>query len=243
MRIVEDRQAWSVEERQKALIAIIEMAGRDDFDSEYADLCLRNVVGYVYQDRYLKPEEQHHRLMSVGLVEGMVDLAMRTPDKRPTIVRYLHDIVVQNPGHSSPSFIKNLTELYVAASTDTMTTYHLDPVENENVFEAMRAQIADTLKLTPRRSQVSSPPTQRTVAKTPSASDINDDHATPVRVRDADITADVDIGDLVPVENDPRGHALRARARTDAHSESGSSRCSAYIRSRCSNRIGSAPRP
>jgi hypothetical protein len=145
------------------------------------------------------------------LVEGMVDLAMRTPDKRPTIVRYLHDIVVQNPGHSSPSFIKNLTELYVAASTDTMTTYHLDPVENENVFEAMRAQIADTLKLTPRRSQVASAPTQRTVTKTASASDTSDDHATPVRVRDADITADVDIGDLVPVENDPQ----QSRSRTE----------------------------
>lgn len=204
MRIVEDRQAWSVEERQKALIAILEMAGRDDFDSDYADLCLRNVAGYVYQDRYLKPEEQHHRLMSVGLVEGLVDLAMRTPDKRPTIVRHLHDIVVQNPGHSSPSFIKNLTELYVAASTDTLTTYHLDPVENENVFEAMRAQIADTLKLTPRRSQVSSPPTQRTVTKPVAASDASDDHATPVMVRSAEITADVDIGDLVPVEGEPQ---------------------------------------
>ncbi|MEY4583211.1 MAG: hypothetical protein RL701_7914, partial [Pseudomonadota bacterium] len=154
MRVIEDKQVWPPDERKKALIGLIDMSGREDFDAEYADLCLRNVVGYIFQDRYLKPDAQHHRLMEAVVLEALVDLAARTPSKRPTIVKHMHDIVVQNPGHSSVTFIKNLTELYVTASGDTRTIYNEDLVENEIIFDNMRAHIADTLKLTPRRSLV-----------------------------------------------------------------------------------------
>jgi len=223
MRIVEDKQVWSPEDRKKALIGLIEMAGRDDIDAEYADLCLRNVAGYVFQDRYLKPDAQHHRLMDTSVLEAFVDLGRRKPEKRPTIVKYMHDIVVQNPGHSSPAFIKSLTELYVAASTDTETSYHAEPVEDEKIFDEMRAYIADTLKLTPRRSQVPSPAANSGVreAAPDAAPDAGDDQQTPRMMRrtDADITADVDIRDLVPADEIEAGTELEELVSADARAE------------------------
>src|SRR5205823_2933773 len=101
----------------------------------------QNVLGYVYQDRYLQPAKQQHRLMDANLLEALVDLARRSAEKRPTIVKYMADIVAQNPGHTSPAFIKSLTELYVIASADTKTLYHADLVENEKIVELMRGHI------------------------------------------------------------------------------------------------------
>lgn len=204
MRIVEDKEAWSPEDRKKALIALVDMAGREDSDAPFADLCLRNVAGYVYQDRYLRPEHQQHRLMDASLLEALVELARRTPDKRPTIVSYLYDIVQHNPGHTSAAFIKALTELYVIASADVESVYHPDALENERIFEQMRAHIADTLKVTPRRSQVPPAPTNGAQARTQLKPEAQD-HETPVMARhdDADITADVDVGDLLPVAVPP----------------------------------------
>jgi hypothetical protein len=140
--------------------------------------------------------------MDVNLLEALVDLAGRTPDKRPTIVKYMHDIVVQNPGHTSPVFIRSLTELYVTASADARTIYDDDPNQNEAIFETMRAHIADALKLTPRRNQVSSPPADNVIARTAAPFGSGDDQKTPVVTRpfDRDITADVELGDLVLVE-------------------------------------------
>ena len=204
MRIVEDKEAWSPDERKKALIALVDMAGREDSDAPFADLCLRNVAGYVYQDRFLRPEHQQHRLMDVALLEALVELARRTADKRPTIVSYLYDIVQNNPGHSSPAFIKALTELYVIASADAESVYDPDAQKNEQIFESMRAHIADTLKVTPRRSQVPPAPTNGTHARTPVKTAL-DDHETPVLVRHEgeDITSDVDMGELLPVAVPP----------------------------------------
>jgi hypothetical protein len=225
MRIVEDREAWSPEERKKALIGIIDMAGEETLEPEYADLCLRNVAGYVFQDRYLKPEAQHHRLMDANLLEALVDLAQRNAARRPTVVKYMYEIIVQNPGHSSPALIKNLTQLYVLASDDTLTSYAADPVENEKIFESMRAQIADAMKLTPRRSQV--PPAAANgggATREPTSADADDGQKTPVMARptNADITTDVNIGDLLPAETDeaPRadsenGDQARASAPAD----------------------------
>jgi hypothetical protein len=155
MRIVEERQAWSAAERRKALVGIVDMVGQDEVDAECAELCLRSVTRYVFEDRYLPSEAGQHRLMDVGLLEALVDLARRTPQRRPLIVASLHAIVKQNPGFTSAAFIKTLTELYVAASTDTATVYREDPAENDAVFDGMRERIADVLKLTPRRNQVS----------------------------------------------------------------------------------------
>ncbi|HEX4351776.1 MAG TPA: hypothetical protein VHZ95_02655 [Polyangiales bacterium] len=207
MRIVEDRDAWSPEDRRKALIGLLDMAGEETLETEYAELCLRSVAGYVFQDRYLKPDAQHHRLMDANLLEALVELAQRNPERRPSVVRYMYEIVEQSPGHSSPVFIKSLTELYVIASSDTLTTYAPDPIQNETIFETMRAHIADTLKLTPRRSLVPPPaansgtPREPTTATTATTDD--DDHKTPVMARsNADITADVNIGDLLPLETD-----------------------------------------
>ena len=200
MRLVEDREAWPTEARKKALAGIVDMVGGDEFDWEYADLCLRNVAGYVFQDRYLKPEAEHQRLMDTRLLEALVELAQAYPDRRPLVVKWMHEIVMQNPGHSSPQFIKNLTQLYVAASADTQTVYADDPVENESVFETMREHIADTLKLTPRRSHVPPPPSSKTGARGGEA----DDHsaATKKKAVDPEITADVSIGDLMPVDEE-----------------------------------------
>lgn len=201
MRIVEDREAWSLEERKKALIGIVDMAGRDDFTAEYTELCLRNVSAYVFHDRYLKPEAQHHRLMDANLLEAVVDLAARTPERRPSIVKYLNEIVAQNPGHSSPIFIKKLTELYVSASADVETIYDVDMVKNETIFEDMRAHIADTLKLTPRRNQV--PSASGSVnARDTVAAGFGDDEKTPVMLRgsQADITSDMNMDELIPVD-------------------------------------------
>ena len=202
MRVVEDREAWTVEDRKKALVGVVDMAGRDDVDAEYADLCLRNVAGYVFQDRFLKPEAQHHRLMGTYVLEAMVDLARRTPAHRPTAIKYLHEIVVHNPGHSSPAFIKQLSELYVLASDDTETRYARDPIENERMFDVMREQIADTLKLTPRRSQV--PPraadlTQGSL-RTANASTAPRSSSASAPPIDPEITADLDARDLLPLE-------------------------------------------
>jgi hypothetical protein len=201
MRVVEDREAWSVEDRRKALVGVIDMAGRDDVDAEYADLCLRNVAGYVFQDRFLKPEAQRHRLMGTYVLEAMVDLARRTPENRPTVIKYLHEIVVHNPGHTSPMFIKQLSELYVLASDDTETRYARDPIENERIFDVMREQIADTLKLTPRRSQV--PP----AAADGTQGSLRVSKTTPTPPSpaaassiDPEITADLDARDLLPLE-------------------------------------------
>lgn len=203
MRIVEDREVWSPEDRKRALIGMIGMAGREDADSEYATLSLQNVAGYIFQDRYLPEGAQHHKLMDVNVIEGLVELAHRCPEKRPTIVKYLHDIVAHNPGHSSQTFIKNLTQLYVAASTDAESVYASDPVENEKHFEEMLSHIADTLKLTPRRSQVHRgvggalrEPTQI------NRDQHDDDRNTPLFKQPsvADITADVNIDDLVQAE-------------------------------------------
>jgi hypothetical protein len=204
MRIVEDREAWSPDERKKALTGIVAMAGDEAIDTEYVDLCLRNVAGYVFQDRYLKPEAQQHRLMDASLLEALVDLAQRSPARRPPVVKYMHEIVAQNPGHSSPTFIKSLTELYVVASSDTLTTYAHDPNENETIFDTMRAHIADTLKLTPRRSQVPPPAANSGAAREVAPAAPEDDSKTPVMARslDADITANVSVGDLLPVEAD-----------------------------------------
>jgi hypothetical protein len=209
MRVVEDRQAWPVEDRKKALLGIVDLGGREDIDTEHVDLCLRNVAGYVFQDRFLPPDAQHHRLMDVSVLEAMVDLAGRTPRERPTIVKYIHEIVAQNPGHSSPALIKGLTALYVAASGDTDTTYAEDPIESEKAFDVMRDQIADALKLTPRRSQVPPPAIQpESVAAVshdaPKAS-------VPTKLSDAEITADVDVRDLVPLEA-ASAHAAEAEA-------------------------------
>jgi hypothetical protein len=213
MRIVEDREAWSPEERKKALIGIVDMAGEETLEAEYAELCLRNVAGYVFQDRYLKPEAQHHRLMDANLLEALVELAQRNAARRPTVVKYMYEIVVQNPGHSSPAFIKNLTQLYVLASDDTLTTYAADPVENEAIFDTMRAQIADAMKLTPRRSQVPPAITNGGNAARETASADADDQKTPIMARptNADITTDVSLGDLLPAETDDA-------ARADSHS-------------------------
>ena len=203
MRVVEDRQAWSVLERKKALMGLVDMAGREDFDGELTDLCLRNVAGYVFQDRFLTPDAQQHRLMDSTLLEGIVELARRTPDKRPIIVRYMNQIVTQNFGHSSPAFIRLLTELYVVASSDTETVYAQDAVENEKIVETMREQIADTLKLTPRRSQV--PPSAagavangERVAANPNEADTAKVNIAPAA--DVEITAEVDVQELVAVD-------------------------------------------
>ena len=59
-----------------------------------------------------------------------------------------------------------------------MTRYARDTIENERIFDAMRELIADTLKLTPRRSQVPPP------------------------AADAEITADLDPRDLLPPDNE-----------------------------------------
>jgi hypothetical protein len=202
MRVVEDRQAWSPDDRRKALIAIIDMAGRDDFDHELVDICLQNVMGYVFQDRYLPLDAQQHRLMDANLLEALVELARRSPAKRPIVVKYMHNIVTQNPGHSSPTFIKHLTELYLATSVDTATIYVQDPIENEKTFELMRDSIADTLKLTPRRSQVP-PPAGTVQTPLPEVADA-DDRDTPLIVKapNAEITADVDLHDFIAMEND-----------------------------------------
>jgi hypothetical protein len=201
MRVVEDREAWLVEDRKKALVGVVDMAGRDDVDAEYADLCLRNVAGYVFQDRFLKPDAQHHRLMDIYVLEAMVDLARRTPDKRPTIVKYLHEIVVHNPGYTSPAFIRNLSELYVTASSDTDTNYAQDPIENEKIFDAMREQIADALKLTPRRSQVPPPADSAHGTSPGSNAAAGLQSPAPARPIDPEITADLDAKDLVPLES------------------------------------------
>lgn len=204
MRIVEDREVWSPDDRKKALVGMIGMAGREDVDSEFATLSLQNVAGYIFQDRYLPEGAQHHKLMDVSVLEGFVELAQRCPEKRPTIVKHLHDIVQNNPGHSSTTFIKNLTALYVAASTDPDTVYSNDPVENETHYAEMLSHIADTLKLTPRRNQfhrgigaVQREPTQ-------AASEHEDDRNTPLFKQPslADITADVNIDELVHVESE-----------------------------------------
>lgn len=212
MRIVEDREAWSPDERKKALTGIVDMAGDEAIDAEYADLCLRNVAGYVFQDRYLKPDAQHHRLMDATLLEALVDLAQRSPVRRPAVVKYMHEIVAQNTGHSSPAFIKSLTELYVIASSDTLTSYAENPVENETIFETMRAHIADTLKLTPRRSQVPPAAASSGAARDAASAASDDDSKTPVMARplEADITENVSIGDLLPIEADDVQHASGA---------------------------------
>ncbi len=243
MRIVEERQLWSAAERRKALVGIVDMAGQDEVDAECAELCLRSVTRYVFEDRYLPAEAAHHRLMDVGLLEALVDLARRTPRRRPQIVEALHAIVEQNPGHTSGAFIKALTELYLAASTDTVTVYREDPAENDAAFDSMRERIAEVLKVTPRRSQVSTAPTSSAAvqesrkveaeaehdasALEPSTQDARDpesdtrdteaaalghqepedqepeDQETTRRLlsRDVEITADIDLGDLLPEEN------------------------------------------
>jgi hypothetical protein len=214
MRIVEDREAWSPEERKKALIGIVDMAGEETLETEYADLCLRNVAGYIFQDRYLKPDAQHHRLMDATLLEALVDLAQRSPERRPSVVKYMYEIVAQTPGHSSPAFIKNLTELYVVASSDTLTAYADNPIANESIFETMRAHIADTLKLTPRRSQVPPPAANSGTPREPTSAKVEDDSKTPVMSRplNADITADVNIGDLVLLDTDDAQHVASETA-------------------------------
>jgi hypothetical protein len=165
MRIVEERQVWSAAERRKALIGIVDMVGQEEVDAECAELCLRSVTRYVFEDRYLPGEAAHQGLMDVSLLEALVDLARRTPQRRPLIVESLHAIVKQNPGHTSGAFIKTLTELYVAASTDTLTVYREDPAENDAVFDSMRERIADVLKLTPRRNQVTAAATGSAAAQ------------------------------------------------------------------------------
>jgi hypothetical protein len=198
MRIVEDREVWSPNDRKKALVGLIGMAGRDDADAEYVTLCLLNVAGYIFQDRYLPVTAQAHKLMDVSVLEAFVELAQRTPEKRPTIVKYLHDVVTQNPGHSSPGFIKSLTQLYVIASTDAETVYAPDPLENEKHFETMLSHIADTLKATPRRNQA-----HNVVGRTegePTQSHSTLEHSQPSLLDPADITADVNIDDLVQLE-------------------------------------------
>jgi len=157
MRIVEDRHAWSREDRRKALIGLLDMAGRADLEAHAADLCLRSVASYVARDRFLKPDEQHYKLMDVALLEALVELATRSPSRRPSVVKTLHDIVTHNPGYSSPTFIRELSALYVITSADNETRYVENLAENERIFDEMRALIADTLKLTPRRSQLPPP--------------------------------------------------------------------------------------
>ena len=219
MRIVEDREVWSAQERKKALIGMIGMAGREEADPEYATLSLQNVAGYIFQDRYLPEGAQGHKLMDVTVLEAFVELAQRCPEKRPVIVKYLHDIVVHNPGHSSTTFIKSLTALYVAASTDPDTVYVSDPAENEKHFEEMLSHIADTLKATPRRTQVhrgvsGREPTQVEPLRRDDAHD--DDRNTPLFKQPsvADITADVNIDDLVQLETEqPAESAKKHNAR------------------------------
>jgi hypothetical protein len=201
MRIVEDREVWSPEARKKALVGMIGMAGRDEADAEYATLSLQNVAGYIFQDRYLPESAQHHKLMDVSVIEGFVELAARCPEKRPTIVKYLHDVVAHNPGHSSPAFIKSLTQLYVIASTEADTMYAADPVENERVYDEMLSHLADTLKLTPRRNQV-----HRGLSALRDQTQIgplqDDDRNTPLFKQStvADITADVNVDDLIQMD-------------------------------------------
>jgi hypothetical protein len=170
------------------------MAGREDADAEYTTLCLMNVAGYIFQDRYLPAAAQAHKLMDVSVLEAFVELAQRTPEKRPVIVKYLHEVVTQNPGHSSPSFIKSLTQLYVIASTDSETVYDNDPVENEKHYEAMLSYIADTLKVTPRRSQAHRSPGE------PTQTHVTPETPEPSLLDPADITADVNIDDLVQLD-------------------------------------------
>jgi hypothetical protein len=192
MRIVEDREVWSPDERKKALVGMIGMAGREDADAEYAKLSLQNVAGYIFQDRYLPEDAQVHKLMDVSVLEGFVELAQRCPEKRPVIVKHLHDIVVHNPGHGSTTFIKNLTQLYVAASTDADSVYAADPVENEQCFEEMLANIADTLKLTPRRAAA-----HRGISALREPTQVDPLFKQPSM---ADITADVNIDELVQMD-------------------------------------------
>jgi hypothetical protein len=204
------------------------MAGQDEVDVECADLCLRSVTRYVFEDRYLPAEDGHQRLMDVGLLEALVDLARRTPQRRPLIVASLHTIVAQNPGFTSGAFIKTLTELYLAASTDAVTVYREDPAENDAVYDSMRERIAEVLKLTPRRSQVSTAPTSDAAAQEAETVDSEverdakhdaeapapehpesddpepEEDLEPTRKLfspDLEVTADIDLGDLLPEEN------------------------------------------
>lgn len=201
MRIIEDRQAWSLEARRKALAGLIDLAGVDDLEIEQAELCLRNVAGYVFQDRHLPAEAQHQKLMAASLLEALVAVALRNRRRRPLVVHCIHEIVIENPGHSSPALIRSLTHLYVDASADTQTLYSQDAVENETIVETMRAQIADTLKLTPRRSLVPPAPEASRSAATRAASELAGKQEAPTAaVRE--VTADVELGELVPVELD-----------------------------------------
>jgi hypothetical protein len=225
MRVVEDRHAWSVEDRKKALIGLVDMAGREDFDAEFAEICLRNVAGYVSQDRFLPADAQHHRIMDVSLLEALVELAQRTPDKRPIVVKYIHDIVAHNPGHSSPALIKSLSELYVIASSDTETVYAKDVAENERVFDSMREQIADALKLTPRRSQAPRAAGDNGAPRESTGSTANEAATAAAARPDTEITAEVDVRELQPLE---RGNALGASAEAVVQDPTPTTRPSAH---------------
>ncbi len=205
MRIVEDRQAWPLEARRKALNGLIDLAGVDDLALEQAGLCLRVVAGYVFQDRHLPAEAHPQKLMAASLLEALVAVALRNRQRRPLVVHHVHEIVTQNPGHSSPALIKSLTHLYVDASADTQTHYSEDAVENETIVETMRAQIADTLKLTPRRSLVPPAPAASSGPAAAAASDLTDEQgASSAAVRE--VTANVELGELIPVELDEAPH-------------------------------------
>jgi hypothetical protein len=198
MRVVEDRHAWTIDDRKKALIGVVDMAGREDFEAEFVELCLRNVAGYVSQDQFLPADAQHHRLMDVGLLEGMVELAQRTPERRPIVVKYIYEIVANNPGHSSPALIKSLSGLYVMASGDTETVYAQDAAENERVFDAMREHIADALKLTPRRSQAPRPRTDSGAPRDSAGPKASEPETKPA----SEITAEVEVHELQPLDRE-----------------------------------------
>lgn len=150
MRVCEDRAQQSPEIRRRALIALIEMAGKDDADARFVNVCLVNVAGYLFKEQYLPAREQHHRLMGPEVLETLARLAYRCQDRRPLIIRCLHDVVTQNPGHTSLEFIHSMTQLYMVVSTDSKTVYDRDPEQNAVRFDAMVAQISEILRLTPR---------------------------------------------------------------------------------------------
>lgn len=151
--VIEDRANWSAHERGKALLALIELAGRADASVRFTSVCMEHLYSGILADCYLnaEPGAGGGKLMSAEVLEQLVALAHRSADKRPVIVKCLHDVVAQHPGVGSASFVESLAQLYVKVSTDTLSTYADDVRDNERILETMLTQIGETLKRTPRQ--------------------------------------------------------------------------------------------
>jgi len=152
LHVIADRTSRTATERTKAVLALVELAGQADGGMRFTTACLDHVYSAMLEDCYLVASAQGGDSLSSGAVfECLTSLALRCRDKRPAIVKCLHDILAQHRGVRPSTLIGDLAQLYVHISSEAQPLEGHDAEAHAVQRETMLALLDATLQRTPRQ--------------------------------------------------------------------------------------------